>query len=244
MRLLVCNANTTVAITKLCADAARAAASPGTEIMEATPRFGPAVIATRAENAIAAHGVLDTLADHAGRVDAVVLAVSYDTALEAARAAMPCPVVGMTEAAAMTACLLGGRFGLVTFSAPALYRELLAAYGLAGRLSGIAMIGATATDALDDPDAVDAKVADAAARLAAEGADAVLLAGAAMAGMDRRITTTVPLICGLAAGTRMAEMLVRAGYRKPQAGSYAAPSGRASTGLSGPLAALLRGKGA
>ena len=27
---------------------------------------------------------------------------------------LPCPVVGMTEAACFAACLLGGRFGLVT----------------------------------------------------------------------------------------------------------------------------------
>ena len=57
MRILVANANTTEAITALCAEAARAAASPGTTIIPATPRFGPAVISTRAENIIAGHAV-------------------------------------------------------------------------------------------------------------------------------------------------------------------------------------------
>src|SRR5919202_130233 len=66
MRILVANANTTEAITTLCAEAARAAARPGTEIIPATPRFGPAVISSRAENAIAAHGLLSLLAEHAG----------------------------------------------------------------------------------------------------------------------------------------------------------------------------------
>ena len=94
MRLLVANANTTQAITDACAAAARAAAAPGTEIIPATPRFGPAVISTRAENVIAGHALLDLLAEHAGRVDAVLLAVSHDTALDAARQMMPCPVVG------------------------------------------------------------------------------------------------------------------------------------------------------
>ena len=89
MRLLVANANTTEAITETCAAVARAAAAPGTEIIGATPRFGPAVIATRVENVIAGHALLETLAEHAGRVDAVLLAVSFDTALDAARQMMP-----------------------------------------------------------------------------------------------------------------------------------------------------------
>jgi allantoin racemase len=41
MRLLVANANTTQAITTLCADAARIAAAPGTEIIPATPASAP-----------------------------------------------------------------------------------------------------------------------------------------------------------------------------------------------------------
>jgi allantoin racemase len=133
MRVLVANANTTEAITELCAASARAAASPGTEIIPATPRFGPVVIATRAESAIAAHGLLSLLAEHAGRVDAVLLAVSHDTVLEAARQLMPCPVVGMTEAACLTACTLGTCFGLVTMGSVETYRERIAQHGLASR---------------------------------------------------------------------------------------------------------------
>jgi len=89
MRLLVANANTTAAITETCAAVARAAAAPGTEIIGATPRFGPSVIATRVENVIAGHALLEVLAEHAGSVDAVLLAVSFDTALDAARQMMP-----------------------------------------------------------------------------------------------------------------------------------------------------------
>ena len=72
MRLLVADANTTAAIPELCAVAARGAAAPCTEIVPATPRFGPAVIATRDENAGAGHALLSLLAEHAGKVDAAV----------------------------------------------------------------------------------------------------------------------------------------------------------------------------
>ncbi|MBW6398695.1 aspartate/glutamate racemase family protein [Roseomonas sp. HJA6] len=243
MRLLVANANTTEAITDACAAAARAAAAPGTEIIPATPRFGPAVITTRAENVIAAHALLDLLAEQAGQVDAVLLAVSHDTALDAARQIMPCPVVGMTEAACLTACMLGGRFGLVTFGSLEMYRELIARYGLAERLVDIIAVNASAPEAVADPDSVGTKVLAAAKALAAEGANAVVLAGAALAGFDNRLQAACPvaLLDGMACGVRMAELLVSLRLPRAQAGSYAPPKGRMGLGISPGLAALLRG---
>lgn len=244
MRLLVANANTTEAITEACAAAARAAAAPGTEIIPATPRFGPAVISSRAENVIAGHALLELLAEHAGQVDACLLAVSHDTALEAARQMMPCPVIGMTEAACLVGCMAGGRFGLVTFGGIETYRELIARHGLSSRLAGLAGVNATPPEAVADPDGVGAKVLAAVADLAAQGADSVVLAGAALAGFDRRLQPSAPvaLLDGMACGVRMAEMMVALRLPKPRTGSFAAPAGRASIGLSPALEGILRGQ--
>ncbi len=241
MRLLLANANTTASVTEICAASARAAAAPGTEIVAVTPRIGPAIISSRAENAIAAHGLLEALAEHHAGCDAAILAVSYDTALAAARQLLPIPVIGMTEAACLAACMLGGRFGLVTFSSADLYREVIAGHGLAGRLSGIALVAASPYDAASDPDGVAAKVAEAAVGLAREGADAVLLGGAALAGIGARIQprVPVPLVDGIAAAVKFAEGLVALGLPKPTTGSFAAPSARPSVGLGEPLAAML-----
>lgn len=241
MRLLVANANTTQAITDACAGAARAAASPGTEIIAATPRFGPAVISSRAENVIAGHALLDLLAEHAGRVDACLLAVSHDTALEAAKQMMPCPVVSMTEAACLVGCLHGGRFGLVTFGGVETYRELVARHGLSSRLAGLAGVDVTPPEAVADPEGVGVRVLAAIEGLAAQGAESVVLAGAALAGFDRRLQAraSVALLDGMACGVRMAEMMVGLGLPRPRTGSYAPCSGRASLGLSPALAALL-----
>lgn len=243
MRLLVANANTTEAITGLCAEAARAAAAPGTVIIPATPRFGPEVIATRAENVVAGHALLSLLAEHAGEVEAVVLAVSHDTALEAARQLMPCPVVGMTEAACLMACLVGGRFGLVTFGGTETYRERIAQHGLAGRCASLLGVDATPQEAVADPEAVERKVLAGVQRSVAEGADAVILGGAALAGMAARLQAraALPLLDGIACAVKLAEALVALRLPKPVAGSFAAPSGRASVGLDASLAALLRG---
>ncbi len=243
MRILLANANTTEAITGACVAAGRAAAAPGTEIIGATPAFGPRVISTRVENAIAAYAVLETLAAHAGTVDAVVLAVSHDTGLEAARQLMPCPVLGMTEAACLTALTLGGRFAVLTLGlSVAPYEELVARHGLAARCAAVEGVDATPADALRDPEGVQRLLLDAIGKLAAR-ADSVVLAGAALAGMDRvlRPSAALPLLDGIACAVKLAEMLVPLRLPKPSAGSYAAPSGRESVGLSPPLASLLKG---
>jgi allantoin racemase len=243
MRILIANANTTQSITEACAAAARAVAAPGTEIVGATPAFGPRVISTRAENAIASHAMLDMLAGHAGSVDAVVLAVSHDTALDAARQLLPCPVIGMTEAACLTACLLGARFAILTIGQPGAYEELVARHGLASRCSEVRAIPGTVQDVLRDPDAAKRLMLDAIEALSAR-ADAVILAGAVFAGLDRVLQpqARVPLLDGIACAVKLAEMLVALGLPKPTTGPFAAPSGREAIGLSAPLAALLMGR--
>lgn len=242
MRILVANANTTEAITEACVATARRAASPTTVIVGATPSFGPAVISTRAENAIAAHALLETLAEHAGRVDAVVLAVSHDTALEAARQLMPCPVVGMTEAACLTACLVGGHFGVLTFGQAKPYEELVARHGLTARCAEVRGIAATPQDALRDPEGVAAQVLAAVQEMAAR-CDSVVLAGAALAGMDRALQphAPLPLLDGITCAVKLSETLVALGLPKPRAGSYAPPQARMALGLSEALSALLKG---
>lgn len=243
MRLLVANPNTTPQVTELCARAARAVASPGTEIVPLTGRFGARIINSRAENAIAAHAMLEMLAEHADGADAVLLAVSYDTALLAARELLPIPVVGMTEASMYAACLLGTRFGLVTFGTPGLYHDLVASQGLTGRLAGIRAIAASAVDAYSTPEKVDGLVAEAAKALAEEtGAEAVALCGAAMAGMPVRIAARVPVpvLDGIAAGVGLCEMLVRLKPAKARLGSLAHPGQRPSIGLAPALEAMLK----
>lgn len=245
MRILLVNPNTTEAVTATCAAAARKAASPGTEIVAVTGAFGPTIINTRAENAIAAHALLDALATHAHNVDAVLLAVSYDTALDAARELLDVPVVGMTEAGLLAALMLGKRVGLVTFGTAEFYREMVIERGLERRFAGIVTITATAIDATRDPDHVQNLAVEAVEKLVRDHqAEAAVLAGAAMAGMPAKIAgrVAIPTVDGIAAGVAMAEMLARMGVKKASVGSLAFPGGRGSKGLSSALTERLAGK--
>lgn len=245
MRILLINPNMTAAVTESCAREARAVAAPGTEIVPLTGEFGAQIISSRAENAVAAHTLLTLLARHHADADAVLLAVSYDTALLAAREMVSIPVVGMTEAALVTAHLVGSRFGLVTFGTPSVYRDLVAERGLAARFAGLRSIETPASAVYADPQAVERRVIEAATALAQEdGAECVVLSGAAMAGFARRIkdNVPVPVLDGIACGVPLCEMLVKLELKAPSLGSMVPPSGRATRGLDPALAALLAKK--
>jgi allantoin racemase len=247
MKILVINPNLTQAITDVAARVARRAASPGTEIVAVTGTFGPEVIASRAESELAAHGVLDLAAKHAAGCDAVVLGVSLDSGLYALRELLDAPVVGMTEAGLHAASLLATRIGVLTYGARLvpLYEELAREHGFAPRVVRVAGLPLTPKDALTDPARVRAEMLEDCGRLVeADGAEAIVLAGAAFAGFGEAMQAEVPvpLIDGIQAAVALAEMLVRLGWPKPRAGSLSHPGARATAGLSAELAALLSGK--
>jgi allantoin racemase len=245
MKLLLINANLSAFVTAACAREAQASASPQTEIVAVTGEFGARIIGTRAENAIAQHGMLDLAAKHHAGCDAIVIAVSYDTALAALRELMPIPVVGMTEAALLTACMVGGRFGIVTLGPRGvpLYREVVEAYGLERRLAGIETIDAPASAYAAPETLVPAVLACCRTLVERDRAECIVLAGAALAGMQRSLQASVPvpLLDGIACAVRQAELLVRLALPKPTAGSLARVNDRDSAGLSPDLSTLLRG---
>ena len=247
MRLLLANPNTTQAVTDMVAAAACRTASPGTEIIARTGRFGAAVIGTRAELAVAEHASLDLLAREAAGCDAAIIAASTDSGLRAARELLDGPVLGLTESALHIACLLGARFGTLTLSArsAAILREMIDGYGLAARCAAQRCAEATPQALLADPQGVTALLAVQAKTLVAEGADCVVLIGAVMADRTEAIEAKlgVPVIEGVSCAVLLAEALVRLRRPPPRSGSFSRLAGRCSTGLDPGLAALLMGGG-
>ncbi len=244
MRILVLNANTTDFVTQTAAAEARRVASPGTEIMPVTADFGAAIVGTRSEHAIAEHAAVVLAARHAKDCDAVVIAVSYDTGLKALREMLGVPVVGMTEAALLSACMLGGPIGLISFGKRVwpIYRELIEGYGLRGRIAGERVSDNTTAYKPGDTSALDAELVAAAHDLVEkDGAESIVVLGAVMAGASRRIEerVPVPVLDGMRCAIPQAEALVRIGARKPTAGSYASPGERQTSALDPALAAAL-----
>jgi allantoin racemase len=231
MKILLINSNTSQVVTDKVAAGARAVASPGTEILAVCGEFGARVMGTRSEEALGHHSTIALAAKHAAGCDAVVIAVSYDTGLRGVRELLDIPVVGMTEAALLTACMLGGKIGLVTFGARVrpLYEELVASYGLSTRIAGWRTVESVAAYRPGSDDELETLLVRQANELVERDfAETVILTGAVMAGVAARIQSrvAVPVLDGIAAGVPQAELLARARWPKPTRGSYAAPGKR------------------
>ena len=186
---------------------------------------------------------MELLARHAAGCDAVVIAVSYDSALQAAREMLSIPVVGITEAALLTACMLGGRVGVIVFGERVLpvYEEMIAGYGLASRIAGWRALESAAPYGDGDQTEADALVIAAANDLVLrDRAEVIVLAGAVMAGVPPRLQPSipVPVLEGVGCAVRQAELLADLSPIKPLRGSYAALSPRELVQVDAALVAI------
>ena len=224
MKILLVNPNTSASVTARIDAVARTSASPGTEIATLTAPRGVPYIATRGEAVIGAAVALEMLAEHHAGCDAAVIAAFGDPGLYGARELLPIPVVGMAEAAMLTACMLGRRFALVSF-AQALepwFRECVELHGLERRLSGIHMLDGPFRDIGDVQEEKEALLIELCHKAIAAGADTIVLAGAPLAGLAAKVAerVPVPLVDGVAAAVKQAETLAALKPRKATQGSF------------------------
>jgi Asp/Glu/hydantoin racemase len=197
-------------------------------------------ISSRAEAQCAAVGVLDTLARLGSDYDAAVIAAFGDPGLLSAREAFDMPITGMTEAAMLSACMLGQRFAFVTFSprmAP-WYQEQVRQAELMARFAGtftpdvpLGRIEAIDRD-LRDPLIAECR------RAVSAGADVLILAGAPLAGLASTLRGDIDavLLDPVQAAVLQAAALARLAPHGASGGSYKRPPGKPSTGLPKALA--------
>jgi allantoin racemase len=244
VRILLLNPNTTTEVTDLLYAAGSRAASPGTELVAMTARRGVPYIASRAEAQIGGAIALEMLAEAGAGFDAAVIAAFGDPGLFGARELFSFPVVGLAEAAMLTACMVGQRFSIVTFSRTLSpwYWECVAMHGLDSRCAGIRALGESFQSISD----VQSEKEDALVRLAnlavdEDGADVVILSGAPLAGLAEKVKSriSVPVIDPIAAAVRQAETLAVLKPRKAVAGTFSRPRPKPTTGLAEPLAAVI-----
>lgn len=244
MRILVLNPNTSEGITARLMAAATPVAAPGTELVPLTASRGVPYIATRAEAQIGGAIALEMLAERHPEFDAAIIAAFGDPGLMGARELFDLPVVGMAEAAMLSACMLGRRFSIVTF-ARALgpwYEECVDMHGLRGRLAGIRMLDgsfASVSDVQEEKEAVLVELANRA--VVEDEADVVILAGAPLAGLAARVRDRipVPVVDQMAAAVKQAEALVALEPRKATAGTFRRPDAKPTIGLAQALAARI-----
>lgn len=244
MRIALLNPNTSVFVTDRMVTAAQEIAPPGASIVGYTAATGPAIVGTRAENAVAAANALEMGCALGEATDAVVLGISTDAGLRPLREVLQVPVVGVLQAGVLTACQLGERIGLLTLGSRMLplYQEQVCAYGLVAKMHGWAAPDIAAAYRQDVEDSVHDAIAEHAVRLAHESnLDVILVAGAVLAGcrpwLERRVP--VPVVDSLEAAIHQAVGLAASRYPKPAVGSFSKPGVRKVTGGFPALNAML-----
>jgi allantoin racemase len=244
LRILVVNPNTSPDMTDLVMRVIAPFVPAGVSLHPATGRFGARYISSRSAAAIAGHAALDCFAEHGGDCDAVYLACFGDPGLLALKELARVPVIGMAEASCAAAAARAERFSIVTGGerwGPIL-REFVASLGFGARLAGIETVAPTGGDIARDPEAAMALLTEACRLTAArDGAGAVILGGAGLAGLAARIQPHVgiPVICSTETGFRAVLAAAARPPSKPASGDLALPAPVANVGLSPALASLL-----
>ena len=141
MRIAVVNCNTTAAMTSRICVAGGFRRPPGTVIEGVTPAWGVPAAEGFTDSFRSAAAVLDAVAGL--DADGIVLAGFGEHGREGVRQLVEVPVVDITEAAVMFACLLGMDYGVVTSQPTAIgtIRQSLRTMGMYERCAGIRATG-------------------------------------------------------------------------------------------------------
>ncbi len=226
--VLVVNPNTTAAMTDSAVGAARRVACPGTTLVGSTAATGVAAVESNYDEVWAAAAVMNQVAagERAG-VDGYVIACFGDTGLPGAREIARGPVVGMTEAALLTAALIAARFVIVTMPRRTLEQShrVLRDLGLGHRCT-VSAVDIPVSDVADGSGHL-ADLFAATARQAVEthDAEAVVLGCAGLTDLVEPLQQRLglPVIDGVLAAVTMVDGLLAQGLSTSRANTYASP---------------------
>ncbi|WBV42160.1 aspartate/glutamate racemase family protein [Pseudoroseomonas cervicalis] len=181
-RILVINPNSSQSCTSGIAESLKAFAAPGLPVFDtiSLPGGPPAIASWRDW-----YGVAEPLCRlvENSPADAYILACVSDPGLEAVRSVTPKPVFGPFRSAVAAALARAERFGVIAFvdASKARQRRALQAMGAEARLAASIALNLP-MEVLTDPVAARGALCDTARALVAEGAEAVILGCAGMAG--------------------------------------------------------------
>jgi len=236
MRILIANVNTTETMTEAIAEAARAVASPGTEIIGLTPDFGADSCEGNFESYLAAIAVMDKVLKYEGEYDAVIQAGYGEHGREGLQELLTVPVVDITDAAASTAMYLGRSYSVVTTldrTVPLIEDRLILA-GLHDRCASVRSSGLGVLELESDPErAVEAIAAEAQRAVEIDRAEVIVLGCGGMAELKDRVVELcgVPVVDGVQAAVKVAESLVNLGLKTSKVRTYAPPRPKTITGF-------------
>lgn len=228
-RIAVVNPNSSTSMTSSVVTAAALVAGPGTVLIGRTPTDGPATVETNADEVAGAAAVLAEITAAEGehpRPDGYVIACFGDTGVAAAKERAAGPVVGMTEAALLTAALVAHRFCVLTMPRRtlAMSDRVVRELGLQHRCLVRAVDEEVAAVTEGSLHLLDQFSTEAHRAIGQDDCEAIVLGCAGLSDLvgPLRAELGVPVIEGVAAAVGMVESLLAQGLTTSRANTYGA----------------------
>ena len=142
--------------------------------------------------------------------------------LYALRDQTPLPVVGIQQAAVMTALTLGQRFGVIAILPNSIPRHMRAfgAMGALGRLAGDRALGLTVADLADERVSLEAMIATGCKLRDGDGADVLIMGCAGMARYREALETAtgLPVVepCQAAVSMALGQIALKLAHKKEE----------------------------
>jgi len=227
MKIKVINPNTTASMTATIAEAARAVAAPGTEIIAMTSTSGAVSIEGHYDEAMSIVGLVEAISG-GPEADASVIACFGDPGLLAAREIAAGPVLGIAEAAMHAASFIATGFSIVTTleRTRIIAEHLVRNYGMEHHCRGVRATDIAVLE-LEKPqsNARALILAECERALVEDKSGAIVLGCAGMADLNQFLEARlgVPVIDGVTAAVKFAEALVSLGLHTSKRGDLAYP---------------------
>ena len=208
MKILLINPNTDAEMTETIDRVARKYASSGTEVATVNPPDGPIFIPNAYEAAIQTPKVLHILEKNKDSYNYFILACGLDPGLDACRVVVK-NIIGIGEAAIMTACTVANRFSILnaTAEAAAAIPERLRSLGIDPfRLASFRPVGTSGEIVKKRFEMLEAYY-QAGQKCIEDGAGALILNCAGMSDIKELVEQRlkVPVIAGVISAIRIAE---------------------------------------
>ena len=158
--------------------------------------------------------------------DGIIIYCTADPALQAAKEAVEIPVVGLGEASAIFALLLGHKFGILTAGSSEkgthISMEILKMYELYHKCVGALGIGVPVLDLKEGDEKEISSFIELGRRLIEKGADVIILGCGGIFGVAEAVSCElgIPVIIPAAAALKMCEAMISMGVAQSKKGFY------------------------
>jgi len=238
MRILILNPNTSPDFTRVIQKAGEAVKSPETEVVCLNPSSGPRSIENVYDELLSCPPGLEILIAKQMTFDGFIIACFGNHPLiHAGRVMLAQPVIGIMEAALHIACFVGHKFSVISAGDRGIpdFEDAVKAFGLADRCASIrststAVLAITGSGRATVEDAI---IEQARKAIEQDGAEAICLGCAGMAGVEERIQRElgVPAIDGVASAVKLMEALIDCSLKTSKRGAYAPLTEKELVGL-------------